>query len=132
MSLALPAELQTLLDNGLAVIRDPGVWWEVGVLVLAAAGALLVHRTLSQSLAARAQDGAEYTVRHLALKTLQRILFPISMLLGVLAGRALLQHQGNSAHLLNLAVPLLTSLATIRIFIYFLRKAFRPGPLVKA
>ena len=132
MSIALPVELQTLLDNGLAVIRNPGVWWEVGVLVLAAAGALLVHRTLSQSLAARAQDGAEYTVRHLALKTLQRILFPISMLLGVLAGRALLQHQGNSANLLNLAVPLLTSLATIRIFIYFLRKAFRPGPLVKA
>lgn len=61
MSLALPVEFQTLLDNGLAVIRDPGTWWEVGVLVLAAAGALLVYRTLSQSLAARTQEGAEYT-----------------------------------------------------------------------
>jgi small-conductance mechanosensitive channel len=132
MSLALPAEFQTLLDAGLALIRNPGFWWEFGVLGLAAAGALLVHRTLKQSLVVRSEQGAEYTVRHLALKTLQRILFPISMLLGVLAGRALLLHYGYSVSLLNFAVPLLVSLATIRIFIYFLRKTFRPGPAVKA
>ena len=132
MSLALPVEFQTLLDSGRALIGDLGFWWELGVLLLAAAGALLVHRTLSQSLVARAEDGAEYTVRHLALKTLQRILFPISMLLGVLAGRALLLHFGYTVNLLNLAVPLLVSLATIRISIYFLRKTFRPGPAVKA
>jgi small-conductance mechanosensitive channel len=71
-------------------------------------------------------------VRHLALKTLQRIQFPISMLLGVFAGRALLQHWGYPVDLLNLAVPLLTSLASIRIFVYLLRKTFQPGPAVKA
>jgi small-conductance mechanosensitive channel len=94
MSLALPVDLQTLLDGAHALIRDPGFWWEVGVLLLAAAGALLVHRTIGQGLAARTEGGDEYTVRYLALKALQRILFPISMLLGVLAGRALLQHPG--------------------------------------
>jgi small-conductance mechanosensitive channel len=120
------------MESGLALIRDPGFWWELGVLLLAATGALLVHRALSQSLATRTEESTEYTVRYLTLKAVQRILFPISMLLGVLAGRALLQHQGNPANLLNLAVPLLTSLATIRILIYFLRKTFRPGPLVKA
>lgn len=46
MPLSFPADLQTLLDSARALIRDPGFWWEVGVLVLAAAGALLVHRTL--------------------------------------------------------------------------------------
>ncbi len=132
MSPALPVDFQTLLDGAHALIRDPGFWWEVGALLLAAAGAFLVHRTLGQSLAARAEGGDEYTVRMLALKTLQRVLFPISMLLGVLAGRALLQHLGNPVSLLDLAVPLLVSLATIRIFIYFLRKTFRPGPAVKA
>jgi len=132
MPFELPFDFQTLLDTGLALIQDPGLWWELGVLLLAAMGALLVHRALSQGLAARTEESTEYTVRHLTLKAVQRILFPISMLLGVLAGRALLQHQGNPANLLNLAVPLLTSLATIRILIYFLRKTFRPGPLVKA
>ena len=132
MSLTLPADIQALLGSWQALIRGPFFWWEVVVLILAATGAVLVHRALSQGLLERTEKSTEYTVRHLALKTLQRLLFPISMLLGVLAGRALLQHQGNPVHLLNLAVPLLTSLATIRIIVYFLRKTFRPGPLVKA
>jgi len=120
------------LDGAHALIRDPGFWWEVAVLLLAAAGAFLVHRTVGQGLAARTEGGDEYAVRMLALKTLQRVLFPISMLLGLLAGRALLLHLGNPVRLLDLAVPLLVSLATIRIVIYFLRKTFRPGPAVKA
>jgi small-conductance mechanosensitive channel len=128
----LPVDLQTLFDTWSALIQAPQFWWEVGVLVLAAAGALLVHRVLSQGLEARTEQSTEYAVRHLALRTLQRLLFPISMLLGVLAGRALLLHQDYPVHLLNLAVPLLTSLATIRTVVYFLRKTFRPSPMVKA
>ncbi len=132
MSFALPADFQALFGAWQTLIRDPLFWWEVAVLVLAAAGALLVRRALSQGLADRTEQGAESMVRHLALKTLQRILFPATMLLGVLAGRALLQHQDNPVGLLNLAVPLLVSLATIRTLVYFLRKTFRPGPMVKA
>jgi small-conductance mechanosensitive channel len=92
----------------------------------------MVHRTLGSGLAARTEGGEDYTVRYLALKALQRVLFPISMLLGVLAGRVLLQHHDHTVQLLELAVPLLVSLATIRFIIYFLRKTFRPGPAVKA
>jgi lipid-A-disaccharide synthase-like uncharacterized protein len=132
MPLDLPADLRALFDAGRDLLRDSGFWWQVAMLVLAAAGALLVHRTLSHGLAARAESGTEYAVRHLALKALQRMLFPISMLLGVLAGRALLQYHGNPVNLLDLAVPLLVSLASIRIVVYFLRKSFRPGPAVKA
>ena len=132
MTLALPFDFQALSDGAHGLISDPGFWWQVGVLLLAAAGAWMVHRTLGQSLAARTEGGEDYTVRYLALKALQRVLFPISMLLGVLAGRALLLHHGNPLQLLDLAVPLLVSLATIRFIIYFLRKTFRPGPAVKA
>jgi small-conductance mechanosensitive channel len=132
MSLTLPADLQSLLETWLAMFQTPLFWWQVAVLVLAAAGAGLVHRTLGQGLAARTERSAEFAVRHLALRTLQRVLFPISMLLGVLAGRALLLQLGNPVELLNLAVPLLASLASIRIVVYLLRKTFRPGPAVKA
>ena len=128
----MPFDFQALLDAAHALIRDPAFWWEVGVLLLAAAGAWMVHRTLGQSLAARTDAGEDYTVRNLALKTLQRVLFPISMLLGVLAGRVLLSLNDYPVKLLDLAIPLLVSLATIRILIYFLRKTFRPGPAVKA
>jgi small-conductance mechanosensitive channel len=132
MSFTLPADVQAVLVTWRTLVQDPMVWWEVGVLVLAAAGALLVHRVLSQGLLERTEQNTEYAMRHLALKTLQRILLPISMLIGVLVGRALLQHQDMPVGLLDLAVPLLISLATIRTVVYFLRKTFRPGPAVKA
>ena len=132
MSLALPVAFQTLLDRGHALIQDPESWWAVGVLLLAAAAAVLVHRALSQGLLERSEQSAEYSIRYMALKTLQRILFPVSMLLGVLAGRALLLYLDKPVGLLNLAVPLLISLTIIRIVVYFLRKTFRPGPMVKA
>lgn len=102
------------------------------MLSLAAAGAFLVHRTLGQSLGQRSVGSAEYTLQRLTLSSIQRLLFPLSMLLGVLAGRAMLGGMGHHVELLNLAVPLLASLATIRFAVYFLRKTFRPGPAVKA
>ncbi len=132
MSLPLPDNLQYLLTNWQAILQDARFWWEVGVLLLAAAGAALVHRVLGQSLVNLSAQNSESNVRYIALKTLQRILFPISMVMGVVAGRALLEHEGNPVGLLNLAVPLLMSLASIRIAVYFLRKTFQPGPAVKA
>ncbi len=132
MTLALPADVQAALVTWQTLVQDPMVWWEVGVLILAGAGTWLVHHALSKGLAERTEQSAEFAVRHLALKTLQRLLLPISMLIGVLVGRALLQHQGMPVDLLDLAVPLMLSLATIRIVVYFLRKTFRPSPMVKA
>ena len=132
MSGLLPTDIQSLLNNWQDVLQDTAFWWEITILLLAGAGAILVHRTLGQSLRARTEEANDYAIRALTLKTLQRILFPLSMLLGVFAGRAMLDNAGSRIELLNLAVPLLTSLATIRIVVYFLRKTFRPGPMVKA
>jgi small-conductance mechanosensitive channel len=132
MDFSLPDDVLALLSTWRELIQHPLVWWEAGVLALAAMGALMVDRTLGQGLAERTAQDTESAMRSLALKTLGRILFPISMLLGVFAGRALLSHRGYPVDLLNLAVPLLTSLATIRIVVYLLRKTFRPGPAVKA
>ena len=129
---ALPDDFGALLQSWLAQPQTPGFWWQVAVLVLAAGGALLVHRTLSEGLDQRSEGSEEYDLRRLTVRSLQRLLFPISMLLGVFAGRALLGHMGHEIKLLNLAVPLLTSLASIRMAVYFLRKTFRPGPAMKA
>ena len=129
---SFPVDIQPMLARGMQWLQDPMVWWEVAVIVVAAVAAFGVRRVLSASLAARTERNADYVMRHLALKTLQRIVFPLSMLLAVLAGRALLVHRDNTVGLLDLAVPLLVSLATIRTVVYFLRKTFRPSPMVKA
>ena len=132
MPLPLPENIQTLLANTQYLIHTPAFWSQVGVLILAASGAMLVHQTLGQSITTRSEEHPDLAMRRMALKTLQRILFPISMLLGVHAGRALMTHWERPVTLLELAVPLLTSMAAIRILVYFLRKAFQPSPAVKA
>jgi small-conductance mechanosensitive channel len=132
MSIPLPDNLQALFINIQELIQTPAFWSQVGVLILAAAGAMLVHLTLGQSISARSEERPEQAMRRMALKTLQRILFPISMLIGVLAGRGLMAHLERPINLLELAVPLLTSLAAIRLVVYFLRKSFKPSPAVKA
>ena len=132
MALTLSDNFQGLLDTWQTMLRGPTLWWQVGALILAAGGALLVQRALNQELQEQSQESTDDSMRHLALRTLQRILFPVTMLLCVLAGRGLLLHQGMPVNLIALAVPLLLSLATIRLVVYLLRKTFRPGPGVKA
>lgn len=46
----LSDELHSLFGSWDALIQDAVFWWEVGVLLLAATGALMIHRALSQSL----------------------------------------------------------------------------------
>ena len=61
---------------------------------------------------------------------LRRIAFPVLALLALLVGRAAF-FKGKPTHLLDVAVPLLASLALIRLAIYVLRHIFPPNPLIK-
>ena len=106
--------------------------WEMVILVMATVGALVVHRTLGRFLLETSSAIASSDFRRITLRSLQRIIFPLSMLLGTVMGKAVLLHLGQAVLLLKLAVPLLLSLAGIRLAVYILRKTFRPGPAVKA
>lgn len=97
------------------------------ILLLAAAGALYVHHLIGRLTAADARG-----MRHMTQRAIQRITFPIAMLLLVLVGREALSALGLAQWALDLAVPLLISFAVIRILVYVLRKGLRSGPLVKA
>jgi Small-conductance mechanosensitive channel len=59
-------------------------------------------------------------------------MFPFTMLIVVLSGRAILQAQEFTTAVLNIAVPLLLSLAAIRFLVYGLRKGFPVTPMLKA
>ena len=107
--------------------------WELLVLILAVAGALLVQRTLGRFLMKSSSDLDERHIKRITLRSVQRIVFPLSMLLVALVGRDILQlHQVAVPLLLSLAVPLMMSLAAIRLILYILRQALQPGPAVKA
>ena len=107
--------------------------WELLVLVLAVACALLVQRTLGRFLLKTSAELDAGHIRRITLRSVQRIVFPLSMLLVALVGREILQYQQVAVPLLlRLAVPLMMSLATIRLVVYMLRQALQPGPAVKA
>ena len=107
--------------------------WELLVLALAVAGALLVHRTLGRFLLDTSSGLDARHIKRITLRSVQRIVFPLSMLLVALAGREILQHHQVAVPLLlSLAVPLMVSLAAIRLTLYILRQALQPGPAVKA
>ena len=107
--------------------------WELLVLGLAVAGALLVQRTLGRFLLDTSSELDARHIKRITLRSAQRIVFPLSMLLVALAGRAIMQHHQLAAPLLlALAVPLMMSLAAIRLTLYILRQALQPGPAVKA
>jgi small-conductance mechanosensitive channel len=119
------------LKNWVSQIDYMAVGWELVVLVLALVGAVTIHRTLGRYLLESTKAG-ERTFRHITLRSLQRVVFPLSLLLGALVGRAILESMQVDILLLNFAVPLMLSLALVRLVVYVLRKALRPGPAVKA
>jgi len=107
------------------------IGWEILVLALAVIGAITVHRTLGRYLLDSSSSG-ERTFRHMTLSSMQRVVFPLSLLLGALVGRAILTSTKVDVTLLNFIVPLMLSLALVRLVVYVLRMALRPGPAVKA
>ncbi|WP_372983274.1 hypothetical protein, partial [Marinobacter sediminum] len=100
---------------------------QAAILVFAGLAAFYLHHLIARLTAAETLG-----VRHLTQRTLQRLAFPISMLLVVLLGRSLLAALDQAHWALDLAVPLLISFALIRTLVYMLRKGMRSGPLVKA
>lgn len=117
------------LREGWALAAQPGTWAQVAVLALAALLAWLVHRRLARLyIGAAAGEG----LRRLTRRSLQRVSFPLVMLFLTLAGRAVLRTLVPSVAVLNVAVPLLVSLALIRVVVYMLRKGFAPSPALKS
>ena len=107
-------------------------WWQLGVILVALLIGYFVAKRLTTYLTAHASPGADKSLRRLTIRTIQRLLFPISTMLLILLGRAILHALKLPAHFLGIAVTLLISLASIRMIIYMLRKAFSPSPLLKA
>ena len=121
--------LQSWRDLLVAIqeIRLLDVLPQGAVLVIAGTAAFYLHRLVARRTAADSQG-----VRHLTQRALQRLAFPVSMLVLVLLGRVLLAALNQAYWALDLAVPLLISFALIRTLVYMLRKGMRSGPLVKA
>ena len=115
----------------LELLQQPILWLQVLVLLLSLLGAWLLGRQLRRYLQ-QGEPIAGQRLRRFTVSSVRRMLFPVVMLLLVLVGRSILEGLGYQTLILNVAVPLLLSLAAIRLLVYGLRKAYPDSPTLKA
>jgi small-conductance mechanosensitive channel len=118
------SEVSRLLLDLWQDLHDVRVLWQVAVLGAALLVAWWANRMVEPRM------GSDDRSIHFTLGGLQRLQLPLTALALVLVGRAALKHW-HSVHLLNVAVPLLTALAIVRVVVYALRRVFAPGGLLR-
>jgi small-conductance mechanosensitive channel len=101
-------------------LHDIDVLWQIGIIGAALLFAWSVSRLIEPRLGRT--DGR----LELAIGGMRRLQFPLTALAVVLIGRAVLK-QWQGVSLLDVAVPLLTTLAIVRVTVYALRSAFASG-----
>ena len=99
-------------------------WWQIGVLLLCLGTAKFAER-LVRDHQLSADQNADLAWR-LGQGGLKRIAFPVVALLLVTVARVLLR-DWHPVNLLSIAIPLLLSLAVIRVVFYVLRYSFNPS-----
>lgn len=112
-------------------LRHPDILWQLAVLALALLFAKLIEgfvrgRTAANAAADPANIAAHGRAWQLGQGSLKRVIFPLAALALVYFARLAL-HDSMHTHLLKLALPLLGSLALIRLVFYILRHSFADG-----
>lgn len=113
-------QFAVLLTNVWKNLQGADMMWQLGALLVSLGVAWLVERSTLHRFGPGADD--EHAARRLGRSGLKRLVFPVTALVIVFAVRAVLGKY-QSVHLLNLAVPLLTSFALIRLVVLAMRQA---------
>jgi small-conductance mechanosensitive channel len=104
-------------------LHNPSIVWQVAALAFCLGFAWWVGRSVKISLASRRVSW------QVAAESISRLAFPLFALLLIVIARPILAHWQH-VNLLSLAVPLLVSLASIRIVVYALRMALGNSGLI--
>ena len=113
-------EFQSLLHNLITDLQEISVLWQFAVLLMSLGVAYLLQRQVAGRSASQASIGRAPII---SANNMSRLMFPLFALILVVLGRWALHHW-HSTHLLNIAIPLLFTLALIRIAVYILRRVF--------
>lgn len=119
-------EILNLADAVLSGLEHVTLLWQLAVLGLS----LILAWGLNQLIRKRIPAMASGSWR-IGVGGIHRVLFPLSALLLVLVGRAVLA-RWQPVDLLSVAVPLLLSLALVRLAVYLLRHVFPPSDWLRA
>ena len=112
--------MRNLITDLVADLEQIQVLWQAAAIFISLLVAWLFGRLIQPRLA------VAHGKRAFGLEMLSQLQFPLTALVLVLIGRAILQ-QWQSVHMLNVVVPLLTSFAIIRFAVLMLRQVFAPS-----
>ncbi|HEY6043285.1 MAG TPA: mechanosensitive ion channel domain-containing protein, partial [Nitrosospira sp.] len=116
-------EFHSLLRNLITNAQEIIVLWQIAVLLASLGLAWLLQRQLGKRMPSRVSAGLTLDVLNISARSMSRLMFPLFALILVVAGKWALSHW-YATHLLNVAIPLLFSLALIRVTVYALRRGF--------
>ena len=105
---------------------------QIITVIFCGALAALTHQRWQSFITRLFGDLEKRTFFQLILSASNRIAFPMSMLLYLLAIRFVIEQFGVDTAVLDIMTPLLLSLAVIKLAIYVLRTGFTPSPAVRA
>jgi small-conductance mechanosensitive channel len=113
-------EISNLLLEFINDLEQATIQWQLAALAISLGLAWLLTRLIRKQVPE--QEGAW----KVGMGGVNRIIFPLSALLSVLVAKTILQHW-QRVSLLKVAVPLLLSLALVRLAVYMLRHIFAPS-----
>lgn len=118
------------LDRILPEVTQAAFWWQAIAILFAVLLASYTNKALKEIIEAQKKQDAG--LRHIAVSSVQRLLWPLTALLALLPIRAVFDHYALPSQLIGVFIPVLSALACIRLIVYILRKAFTSSPLLKS
>lgn len=125
-------KFSSFLQTQYAAIANTQGLIQVIILAVCAGGAWFLHQYISSLVQLRLGKEERKGLHRVALRGIERIMFPIGMLIMVAIFKFGLNQFNFKTALLDIALPLLLSLAAIRVSVYAMRRAFTPGPVIRA
>ncbi|MBZ9610103.1 mechanosensitive ion channel family protein [Rheinheimera maricola] len=109
-------------------LQQASLWYQLAAIAGCLLLAVLVNRLVGQ----RLRDSGGQGLRHMALRSSDRILLPFSLATLLAISSGMFAQYQLSQNLLQLFIPIALALGVIRLLVYILRKAFLSSPLVKS
>jgi len=120
------------LQDWLNVMLTPAGAWQLGFIIVGSLVAWFAHRRWQAFIVNQIGDSEKRGLRRMAMRGSVRVVFPLTMAIVVQISAGVLAQFKVITPLLDLLVPLLLSLAAIRVIVYAMRRAFGPSPALRA
>jgi small-conductance mechanosensitive channel len=124
--------VEQFLSNIREAVLTPAGTWQIVIIAVALLVSLFLHRRWKAYVRHTLGPKERRGFRRFLVRGSVRIMFPVSMMLIVLAAAGVMSQFAIKTPILHVLVPLLASLAVIRILIYILRRVYGPSPALRA